>query len=231
MRAVELVAGADEEIAAHLTHVDRSVGSVVNRVDPEPGAHPVGDRGNGLQVGDGAHGVGGVGDRHQPRTRRDLAFQVLEVQGAVVDPDVREAHADSLRLERQPGGHVGIMLEPGDHDLVTGAQLRSNRPAHGKGKGGHVGPEDDLVRRSVEEGRGGLARPLDHGVAALAGLEQAAVVGVHRRPVIADPLHDPPRHLGAGGVVEVDDRSSVAGQAEGRELSTQRRKIDAGSLD
>ena len=76
---------------------------------------------DGGQVGDGADGVGRMGDGDQPGARRQLPFEIAHVQGALRHADIDEPHDRTTFLQREPGRHVGVVLQPGDQDLVSRA--------------------------------------------------------------------------------------------------------------
>ena len=62
----------------------------------------------------------------------------------------------ALLLQGQPRGHVGVMVQASDHDLVARSQRPPDGPADGEGEGRHVLTEHDLVRvPCAEEGSRG----------------------------------------------------------------------------
>ncbi len=57
----------------------------------------------------------------------------------------------------QPGGHVGVVVEARDHDLVAGRQRGADGAAERVGDGGHVGPKL-TSSASVAPSRSAMAR-------------------------------------------------------------------------
>ncbi len=220
MTSEEFVGRADQEVAVDSLHIDRAVGGVMDGVHVDPGPNCVGHRGDTPHVVDGAHRVGGVAHRHQPRPLVDEPFQPIHIQGAIGRVEVGVADHDPSLLQGQPGGDVGIVVQPGDDDLVARAQFAANGPAYAEGKGRHVGAEDDLVRRgSVEKIGHGLVRFGDDLVGALAGGEGAVDVGIGTGQVVGHGIDHCPRHLGAARAVEVDEGPPrLVSLTQGREL-------------
>jgi len=163
-----------------------------------------------LEIRDRPDCVGCMGHRHQASPRRQLPAEVIEIERALRRPDVGEPHDNPLLLQRQPGRYVAVVFEAGHHDFVPRPQLPGDGAADGERQRGHVRPEDDLFRRPGVHERGRRSARLENQrVRALAGSEDAAVVGVHRLPVSGGPIDHPLGYLGAGRIVQVDDRPAI----------------------
>jgi hypothetical protein len=119
VRAEELVGRAGEKIDAQHADVERHMGRGVNGVDEEQRAHRVSDLGDSLDRIDRSDCVRRQPDRDEASARPELAREPLEVQRAVVPPDVDPAEDGSALLpEREPGRDVRVVVEPCDDDLV-----------------------------------------------------------------------------------------------------------------
>src|SRR5579859_7770802 len=109
----------------------------------------------------------------------------------------------------KPGGDVGIVVETGDDDFVSGLQFTTNRARDGVGQRGHVWAESDFVGAAVEEVGHGGAGFGDHGVGAPAGGIGSAGVGVVVAEVVGDGVDHALRNLRAAGAVEESGRVTV----------------------
>ena len=56
---------------------------------------------------------------HEPRTVAQFAFQVLDVERAVLFADIGYLNRHTLFLERLPGREIGIMIESGQENLIA----------------------------------------------------------------------------------------------------------------
>ncbi len=110
------------------------------------------------------------------------------------------------------------MVEAGDQQLVAALQFAANGAAQREGQRGHVGAEDHLVGRAIEEVGHRGARVGDHLVGALAGDERPAGVRVDSRQVIGDSVDHALRHLGTAGRVEENSRLAVHRLLQRRKL-------------
>ena len=162
-------------------------------------------------VVDRAQGVGGIADGHDLGALIQEIPQSGHVQRVILDVEVDPAHGRAAVLgHHDPGRDVGVVVHAGDDDLVAGSDLTAQRAADAKRERRHVRAEHDFLRRSgVQHVGDGLVRIVQHGVAALAGGERAAVVGVAVGQVVADGVDHRLRHLGAAGVVEKHGRLAV----------------------
>ena len=124
----------------------------------------------------------------------------------------------TLLLERQPWGHIGVMIETGDEDFIAGAKITANRTRHGVGQRGHVGAEDDFVGAAIKKIGHGGARFIQHGVCVAAGGVGAAGVGVVMAQIVGDGVDYAARDLGSAGAIEEDGRMSVHGLGESGKL-------------
>ena len=123
--AEELVRRADEHVDAERGDVDRSVGRVMHGVGPRERAGLVGELGDPSRVGEGADGVRGEREGDDLRPLSELAREVVHVERRVlVQSDEAHDEAEVVR-ELEPGGDVRVVVEPGDDDLVAGAELTS----------------------------------------------------------------------------------------------------------
>ena len=127
---------------------------------------------------DGSHRVGRIAYGHEPRSVAQFAFQVLEVERAVLLANIRYLDDHSLFLKRLPRREIGVMIESSQENLIARPQLSSNRPRQRKGKGGHVLTKDNLARFTMEKIRHCRTRVGNHLVAAPTGQEGSMRIGV-----------------------------------------------------
>ena len=182
---------------------------------------------------DRADRIAGIAHGDELGPRRQLGFEVLEIEGHVgrVDVDGVDGHAP-VGGHRPPGADVGLVVEGRDDDLVTRAERRADRSPEVKGQARHVLAELDLVGagRTEEVGDRGVGF-LDDRVGALAGRERPARVRVRVAVVADDRVDHPLRDLRATRSVEECDRPAILLAGERRELRPQGFDIEPGHLD
>ena len=220
VRSVELVRRADQIVRAERDHVDRQVWYCRHRVDEQPRADLVcEDRGLWDRV-DGPGAVGHEAHRDQLRARADEPLHLVHVEAGVLGPQADLADHQAVLLGHgQPWGDVGVVVGPGDDDLVPRLQGGADGPAERERDGRHVGPEADLVGVSGTEQVSGRQTHVVHQLVGLdAGSIGHAVVGVAREQVVVDGPQAGVDDLGAGCVVKPHGRSLVrAGTTQGGE--------------
>ena len=120
-----------------------------------------------------------------------------------------------------PGDDVGVVLHPGDQDLVSGGE-RAPAPALGDeidALGGAPGEDDLLRRRGVHEPGDPVADGVVRRGGPLAQVVDAAMdVGVLGRIEAADGLDDRPGLLAGRGIVEIDQGLAVDPPGKDREI-------------
>ena len=105
------------------------------------------------------------------------------------------------------------MVQARDHDLVAGLPGAGESAADGKGQGGHVVAEDDLLGPGgVEEIRHGGVGIFQYGIRGAAGLEGSAVVGVVIDQIGVHPVDDRLGDLRSAGIIEEDIRALQCGE-------------------
>jgi hypothetical protein len=77
---------------------------------------------HGWDVVDGTDGVGGKADGNEFGFAGDFAGKVVHIEGTVFDIDIDFVDDNPQLTECQPGGDIGIVVEAGDDDFVTGTQ-------------------------------------------------------------------------------------------------------------
>ena len=179
MRAEEFVGRADQDVDPRRRHIDRAVGakwtastqasapascarSATRRTSvSEPTAFEA--HGNATTFVRSGH----------------LRLEIGVVERAVILAEVGVAH-DEVEIvgELEPGGDVGVMVEPCDHDLVAGREVAANGSRQREIQRRHVLAETDLRGRGSEKARRRLVRGVDDFVAPPARLERPAEVRV-----------------------------------------------------
>src|ERR1700680_3711792 len=93
-------------------------------------------------------------------------------------------------FERAPRSDVGVMVERGDYNFVSGVHLATDGPGECEGDGGHVLAKTYFIGRAIEKIGHGLARAANHGVVAAAGGERSAGVGIIVEEIILNGVDD-----------------------------------------
>jgi hypothetical protein len=223
--AEELVRRAEENIGIDRLHVDRPVRGVVHRVDPRERPCVVRERDHTCHIRDGTDRVRGPGERDDPSAVRQLAFQVREVEPALL------RHVDAVNDEivvtrdLEPRGNVRIVIEPGHDELVPCPQLPGKRPRERKVQGRHVRSETDLLEpRAEKRGRRHVCLLHDE-LAGAARRERAAEVRVRLAEIGGHRLDDRFRHLGASRAVEERLRAAEGREARPNGLDIERHRV------
>ena len=204
VRPEELVRRADDEVRARRRHVDRDVRGEVHGVDEEQGARGMHHLGDGGQVGHGADQVGGAGHRHQPGGRGDHPLDLARCQLAGLRVEVGESDGGAHGLGGQhPGAHVGVVVEPGHHDLVARTPVLGQGAREVEGQLGHAAPEDDAAGVGTEQVSEGGPGPHDGGVGVALRRRRRPTVGERGEQGVVHRLGDHVGGLGATGPVEV----------------------------
>ena len=134
----------------------------------------------------------------------EVLLEIVEVEGAIDLVDIDGMHGYAFVLGHQvPRRVVGIVVELGQDDLVTGLQRLPKRAAEREGERGHVGPKIHLFAvLGVEHVGHPFVRRHNNGVGFVAGHELPVCVGIRAGEVFDDAVDTGLRHLGAGGAVE-----------------------------
>ncbi len=145
--AEELVRRAGQEIAVPILHIDRPMRRIVDGIEKDLGSRAVSQPTERFHVVDRADHVGGTRHRQPADPLVQVAAQVIEVQRAILGPNVDEAClGPGITRGQHPGPNVGIMIQPRNQHDVTGSQRAANGAAQVKGERRHVLAENDLVR-------------------------------------------------------------------------------------
>ena len=154
-RTVELVAGKDVEIAAERPHVERQVRRGLGAIDENERSAPVGQLGDRRHWHDRARDIGDVGDGHEARAIAETGFDVGHGQNAVLRHRNRHDLGASGITRDLPRHQIGVVLELGDRDLVTLAEVAAS-PAVGDQVDplGGAAYKDDLIGVAGTQERG-----------------------------------------------------------------------------
>ena len=214
MRREILVARADEIVAIPGLHVDQPVRPVVHAIEEHFRAGRMRDPGHRSDVDDRADRMRRHRAGDEPRALRHQRPEIVDMQIAVL------AHAppDDLRagrLQRQPGGDVGVVVHVGDDDLVALAEHLADAEADQPDERGGVHAEADFGRAvGIDQQRHALARLGDRLVDLDAAAVAAAALDIVVDEMVGHRVEHALRDLRAGGVVEEDE---VAGPPQRRE--------------
>ena len=114
-----LMPGENVEVAVQRLHVHTHMRDGLRTVDQNLGAMAVRGLYHGLRGNDGTERVGHLWKRNQARARAKQLFVFIEKNLATV-VDGRDTQLGALfPAQHLPGHDVGVVLEPGDHDLVV----------------------------------------------------------------------------------------------------------------
>jgi hypothetical protein len=200
----ELVRGAGEQVAPDAADVDGTVRSVMHRIHKAQRSGLVRQQGSFGHRVDGARGIGGVPHGHEASALGDPARELLHVPGAIRGIEINPLHdAAPIPRREEPGRHVGVVIQPRDHDLVALREIPRDAAADVEGDRGHILSEGDFFRLSLAKERRdrGAGFP-HHGVGFAACPEGTAVVGVPVHQIVAHPRQALLGDLGACRVVE-----------------------------
>ncbi len=116
----ELVGTGGDEVGAEPAQREQAVGGVMHRVHIHQRPGGVGRSDDVSQRGDRPESIGGGGDRHQAGTGADCTRHRRRIEGAIGRIEVHGAHHHAAVGGRQPPwGHIGVVVQRGDHDLVS----------------------------------------------------------------------------------------------------------------
>ena len=210
-----LVGRARQRVAAQRRDVEGAVRGGVHGVDEDARARCVGGFDDPRQVGDGADGVAGGGDRHPARAPREHRFHRGGGQLERLALGIGEAHLGARAPGRdEPGRDVGVVVQAGETISSPGCSVRhaaaEKRMVSAVIDGPKTTPSGSAPSRRATEARASV----DQRVGALGGLEGAAVVrGVARAHPVRHLLDGVVDHLGAGGAVEARPAVAQTGEA------------------
>ena len=182
--------------------VDRTVGAVVDGVDPGERAHRVRELDHTADVRSGADRVCGGGEGDDARLLGKLPLEVLVVEREVVC-HVDEADDDpEIALQLEPGSDVRVVVESRHEHLVAGRELACEGTGEEEVERRHALAERDLARRAAEERRGPLVGEVDERGRPLRGPVRRADVRVVVAEVVGDRVDHVVGALGPAGAVE-----------------------------
>ncbi len=196
MRAVELVRRAEQHVDVPGRDVDLPVRAVVDGVGPGECPDAVRKLDDPTHVGRGADRVGRNRERDHARALAELRGEAVVVEReVVVDLDLTH-HDPDVVLQRQPGGDVAVVVEPGHEHLVARLQLAGQSPGEEEVERGHALAEGDLVARAAEERSGLLMGEIDEGRGPAGRLVRRPDVRVVVAHVLRDWRRSPRRGTG-----------------------------------
>ncbi len=202
-------------VHAHVRHGLRAVHQHARAVAMRDFDHLPGRR-------DGAERVGHLREGDQPRARTEQLL-ILVQQHLTVIVDRRDAQPrPGLGAQLLPRHDVGVMLQPGDDDLVILADMLAP-PGLGDqiDRLGGAAHEHDLVAgRRVQEAGDGIARRLvGIGGARRQFMRGAVDVGVLVLVEVRNAVDHALRFLGRRGIVQPDQRPPVDALPQNREVA------------
>jgi hypothetical protein len=213
MRPEELVRRAHEEVDAGRFDVDRAMRAVVDRVHPRERACFVREVCDASNVRDRPDGVRGPGESDDASPLRELAFEIVHVDRAVLLVQVGEAdHEAEVARQLEPGGDVAVMVESRAEDLVARTERACGGAREREVERRHVRTEAAFLRQAAEEARRRGVGFLDDRVRAPARLVGASDVRVRLPQVAGDRLDDAVGALRSAGAVEERRRPAECGE-------------------
>src|SRR5262249_31312775 len=144
MGAEELVRGTREKITTPTRNVDRGMRREMHGIQEHQGADFM------SQSRDLAHGiaradcVGSAAEGHKFRSRRQLPFEVVEIERAIFSMNINALdRGPAVPSGPHPRRHICVMVEARHYDLVARLPAHGDRTTDGKSQRGHVGPKYD----------------------------------------------------------------------------------------
>ena len=114
------MAGEGKEVAAQGRYIDRHVRDGLGRIDEQQGTVVMAELRDLLHRGYHAEHIRCVGHGDQAGSRGNGPFERIEVKG-IIGPDPDNIQVNALFLQVPPRQQVGVVLEDGRHDPVTGS--------------------------------------------------------------------------------------------------------------
>ncbi len=208
----DLVSGEDVEVAANRLHIHAHVRNCLRASDQHACAVTMRGLNHLLHRQDRAQRVGDMSDRDQPRFWSQQLLVLIEQHLAGVVHRSNAQACTLFRAEHLPGNYIGVMLHPGDDNLVVllnvAASLALRHQIDGLGGSTH---KNDLARRSsIEEAACLLACRLVGVRSACGQLMRGTMhIGVLVLVEIADSVDDRLRLLRRCSIVQPDQRAPV----------------------
>jgi hypothetical protein len=129
VRAEKLVCGTGEEVAVDGSDIDEPVRAIVDSVDVAESADRVSKFGDRPHRVDRSDRVGGESDGDELCVLVDLGSKVQKIQRAVFVMNLGPTNRNpAIVRHSEPWRDVGIVVEAGDQDLVTGLEFAADRP-------------------------------------------------------------------------------------------------------
>jgi hypothetical protein len=110
-------------------------------------------------------------------------------------------------------GYIGVMVEPGDENLVAGGKPSRKRARKVEGERGHILTKDNFFGAgSVQKVRHRRVGGFQDSVRFAAGFKRAFMVGVTFQKITLDTFHALAGNLCATGCIEKDGRAFKRGE-------------------
>ena len=222
MRPEEFVGRAGEEVAAEVLRRRSARAARTARRRHRSARRPASPADQLLHRVDRAGEVAGVVQRDQPRARRSAASRGRPPRPASCR--VSNGRKRTVSPRSSASCSQGETLPSWSMRVTTisspGSKRAAERARHLVGERRHVGADDHLLgRRGAEEIGHRLMRVVDHRLRGDRRLEEAAEIGVGLEQALRHGVGHRPRHLRAGGIVEIDAPPALVGDAERRKLA------------
>ncbi len=175
-----------------------------------------------------AQHVAHVRDGDHLRLRPDGGAHRVHVERAVLGEPHPAQHGAVALAQEMPGHDVGMVLHDRQHDLVARLDPRAERRGDQVDALGRALGEDHIVRgRRIEESAYGFARSfVGLGRLVRQRMQAPVHVGIGGAHLVRHRIDHGVRLLGAGGIVEIDERMPVHLPGQDRELGADGRKVE-----
>ncbi len=215
VRAVPLVRRGEERVAVERGEVDGRVRDEMDPVDQHPCTGRVGRVDDRREVGHRAQRVRRTGDRDPSRPWADARRDRVGIEASGGGVELRQPQDGTTVVGREaPRRDVGVVVEPGAHDLVTRRPVARERPREREVERGHVGAEDDALRIGAQQPAHAATRVVDHAGRRARRCEPPVPVRVvARAQEVGERVDRAVDHLGAGGSVEARPFGADAGES------------------
>ena len=227
--AKHLMSGEYVEVAVQGLHIHAHVRDSLRAIHQHARAVAVGRLDHRFHGRDRAERIGNLGDGDQTGLWAKQLFVLIQPHLAGI---VHRGHAQPRALfgaEHLPGNDVGVMLQPGDDDLVVLLNVAAS-PALGDqidGLGGSANKDDFAGRAGVEE----AARLLAGRLVSIGGTRRqlmrgAMHVGVFVLVEVFETIDDGLRLLRGRRVVEPDERTPIDALSQDWEIAANRLHVE-----
>ena len=226
MRPEELVGGAGKKITVQRGHINRAMRHKLNGVHKDQRTRFMGQPCQQSDIGDRTDRIGGVRNCDKPRPAGPQRRLItLKIERPVFGVNIDGPNDSPLRGKIGPGGHICIVIQVGDHNLIARLQCLTEGAGKVECQGGHAGAKN--YRAGIvwgpEQIRHRLTCISDHRISALTGRKHPTDIGIAAGVIAGDRINDADRHLSSARIIQENCGRLLT---QSRKLRPQGRKVN-----